>query len=144
MSGCTLLHEFGKNTGCIGIFPLVGHGFHHTVTVRAACPEWDYNIGKCIFRIFINTEPNLFAGIENLQILQRMHRYFRISRCCFGCRATFANYQFHIVDADVFVRKNVFERFGTLHRNGVAKSNMVFVEFGHQYAPFGRNAVYCI
>ena len=127
MSGCTLLHKFGKHTNLISLFPLSRNMTKDTFTLCPAFPVRN-NLAFVRVDIFLTNGVSLhFTGIQYLQVFHTMASQLRKSRNRFRLRPPFTHNQLVGTNVNRFIFTYFEEVESSENRHGIL-TIVIFVE----------------
>jgi len=118
VAGPALLHELGEDARCIGRFPLLAHAGEDHLPHALALPEGYELLPVAAAGLLIDPEKDLFAAVEDLEVLEGVAAEFWKSIGGFGRGSAFADDQFAVVDADFLLRHDRGKDAGAQHRGG--------------------------
>ena len=86
MARCPLLHELGKNSRVIAVYPLVGHMAENNIPHGPALPVWNNNVPLNLPYLIAHPEEYLIPFVYDIQVLQAVTAQLGVGGRRLGCR----------------------------------------------------------
>ena len=119
VAGGALLHELGKHTGMVRLFPLLGHVAEDALALRLALPVGNHLTLIGVDVLLADVIGLQLAGVQDMEVLHGVAGEFREGRDRLGLGAALTHNELVRADVDGLLRADLIEVFRAEHGNRV-------------------------